>query len=239
MSLKSRLVALLPPALRTRLKHLKQDLTIRSTGMAEFDAVLRGSHGVLHVGANQAQEARFYARLGLKVVWLEAMPEFAEQCARRIAGLKDQHVLAALVSDRPGEKVTFHVTNNSGAASSMFEPDRVERIWPHLAKEREVELISTTVDLLAAENPDLFAGLDVAVLDIQGAEFVALQGAGRVLDQLQAVCVEVSDVPLYKGGAARADVGALLSGAGFRRTATHRIGGDASGDVLDELWVRA
>ncbi len=239
MSLKSRLVSFLPTPLRSRLKRLRQDLTIRSTGMAEFDAILRKSHGVLHVGANMAQEAQFYARLGLKVVWLEAMPEFAAQCAQRISGLPNQHVLEALVSDKPDQKVTFHVTNNSGAASSMFELDQVDQIWPDVTKEREVELTSTTIDTLAADNPELFAGLDVAVLDIQGAELVALQGAQHVLGQLQALSVEVSEIPLYKGAATRSEIGTLLRMAGFKCIDTHRIGGDARGDMLDELWVRA
>ena len=51
----------------------------------ELRDYLEDCHDVIHVGANEGQERESYARHGLRVVWIEPIPEVYERLASNIA----------------------------------------------------------------------------------------------------------------------------------------------------------
>lgn len=53
------------------------------------------------------------------------------------------------------------------------------------------------------------------VLDLQGGELLALQGAGAFLDAAEFLQVELSRKPCYTGGALAEDVSGFLAAHGF------------------------
>jgi Methyltransferase FkbM domain len=80
------------------------------------------------------------------------------------------------------------------------------------------------------------ARIGLLSIDVQGAELLVLQGAGSVLPHVGAVLVEVSFMPLYRGGAQIEEVDALLSASGFRRVALISAWHPSWGDAF---YVRA
>lgn len=58
--------------------------------------------------------------------------------------------------------------------------------------------------------------IDLIWMDLQGAELIALQSAGPLLDKVRYIFTEVSHRPLYKGQCLFDDVDAFLKAKGFR-----------------------
>ena len=72
---------------------------------------------------------------------------------------------------------------------------------------------------------------NVMVLDIQGAELMALKGSVETLKNIDAIVTEVSCTELYKGCALIEDLDAFLLKHGFRRINT-LVNGFSWGDAL-------
>ena len=202
------------------------------------DPVLREAHGVVHVGANCGQEREAYARRGIKVVWVEPIPEVFAELARNIADFPDQRAFRALVSDTDGTPVRFHVTDNGGRSSSMLELAEHRDVWPQVDVSHVIELETVTLPtLLAREKVDL-AGFDALVLDTQGAEMQVLRGAAPILDRFTLIKAELFGFEAYRGVCQRPEVDAFLAGHGFHPVATRFMARHPSGGVAEDVTYR-
>lgn len=88
--------------------------------------------GVVHVGANSGQERNVYRDLGLRTVWVEAIPEVYDRLVVTLQGYPHQTAFKALLTDTDGTGHELHVANNAGASSSIFELGDCLDIWPRL-----------------------------------------------------------------------------------------------------------
>lgn len=203
---------------------------LRSLVGAGPDDVLRRARGVIHVGANTGQERDLYASLGLKVVWVEPIPEVFDELERNLSAYPDQRAVRALVTDRSGEKVTFHVSSNDGLSSSIFEFDQHADIWPDVTTAHSIELVTTTLtDLVRHEAIDLNL-YDSLVMDTQGSELLVLQGAEAVLPDFTLIKSEAADFEAYAGCCRRDHIEQFLGVRGFTeiqatKFASHPNGG--------------
>src|SRR5689334_5871680 len=101
--------------------------------------------GVLHLGAHEGEEAESYAKVGIdRVVWLEGNPELVEGLRKRVEP-RGHRVFQALVSDRVGEPVQFHVTNNFQSSSILELGTHLEH-HPEVHVTHTLDLTTTTVD---------------------------------------------------------------------------------------------
>lgn len=187
-------------------------------------------HGVLHVGAHTGQEMRLYEELGARtVVWVEANPAVIPRLKARV----EPHghiVLEALLADEAGREVDFRVTNNE-LSSSMLPLGTHAAEHPEIVVAEHVRLTTDTLDALVARHSLDGLGLDLLVLDVQGAELEVLRGGVGSLPAFDAVCLEVNEQPLYEGCALLPEVEAFLAEAGFER-AVVVIGPKGYGDGL-------
>ena len=160
---------------------------------------LRNSKKVLHIGANTGQEASLYHRLGLKAWHVEAIPELAEKMDVNLKEYEDQIPLQACLSDIEGELIQFHVANNNGQSSSMFELGRHRHAYPQVRYVETVSLRTTTIDALLGQNL-IDADLDCIIIDAQGAELKILNGSKQLLSMgnIKLAQVEVSITPMYE-----------------------------------------
>lgn len=202
----------MPPhkTLRRAWQHLKQ--TVKPNKDAAFLPLLRG---VVHVGANTGQERRVYDSYGLRILWVEPIPEIFARLQRNIAGYEGQSAVQALVADRAGVEVDFHIADNQGASSSMLELARHQEIWPEVHTQRSVRMTTTTLPALVQA-----AGLDMAdynglVMDTQGSELLVLQGARPLLHHFDFIKTEVADFEAYKDCCQLHDLGAFMAEHGF------------------------
>jgi FkbM family methyltransferase len=165
---------------------------------------LREAHGVIHVGANVGQEREIYARRNLDVLWVEPLPEVFGALRANIASYPRQRALEALVTDRDDQPYEFHVANNAGESSSIFDLKEHRDLWPKVAFTRSMTLRSVTLTtLLARENIDT-TRYDALVMDTQGSELLVLKGAEPLLPRfawIKAACSSRSSARGWPPGA--------------------------------------
>ncbi len=161
---------------------------------------------IVHVGAHLGQELTDYLSLGFKqIIYIEADPELFSELSKTIDkyGLQGRvHAVNALVTCRNNVVTTFYVYNEYRGPSSIYKPaGEMFKLFPQVSPSgKTFQIRSTRLDTLLMAmglNPST---LDVLVVDVQGAEYSVLLGAGVYLIHPMYVEVEVSKVPLYEGG---------------------------------------
>jgi FkbM family methyltransferase len=176
-------------------------------------AELAAHHGfavrsVLHLGAHLGEERDQYDEAGAaEVVWVEANPEV---CAALERGLSNpgHRAIQAVIADAADIEVDLYVTNNRRSSSLL--PMHLHAVeHPGIVVTNTERLKTTTVDALCAR-----AGIspDLLVLDLQGAELLALRGASQTLARVTALYTEVSTAELFRGCALLHELDEFLDG---------------------------
>jgi FkbM family methyltransferase len=165
---------------------------------------------VLDIGANEGQygvELRSTGYAGRIVSFEPASEAFAAlertSCAD---ALWDCHRYAIGDGNRD---VRLHVAAASAYSSLLPLPENGERTRLMSVEVVPARRLDTLFDGLAEGQKALLK------IDVQGFELKVLGGAGRLLDDLEAVEVELSVVEVYPGQALYREVLDLLEGRGF------------------------
>jgi FkbM family methyltransferase len=190
-----------------------------------FDAVkavgLPAPKGILQVGASFGQEFKHFLDNGVTSgVFVEPLPEPYEYVAgvcKQVAGFV---AFNALCTDVAGERHSFHVASNAGMSSSILKPKGHLEVFDYVKFDQTVELVSTTVDdivVFLASNGQaaVTQSLDTLYMDVQGAEFKVLLGAGRTLKRINYIYTELIRSDLYEGMLPLTSYIALLEAQGF------------------------
>lgn len=187
------------------------------------------SKGILHVGASLGQEAQRYADLGInKMIFIEAIPDVFLQLKANISCFPDAIALNACVSDKDGLKVKFNIASNEGQSSSFLEFGTHTEMHPTVKFIESIELETIRLDTLLKDVS--LSDMDFLVMDLQGAELLALKGMGDLINKFKYAYLEVNEKELYKGGAMIEDIDFYLGAYGFERKETKMLGfgwGDA------------
>jgi FkbM family methyltransferase len=190
---------------------------------------------ILHLGAHLGEERDAYEDCGASyVLWVEAnaalIPELCEAVCAPRSGEKPlgttHRVIHALVTDQDGQRVTFHVADNTQTSSVLnVGTNPVTYV-------DSIDMDSTTVDTLT----ERWGQATFLNADVQGLELAALQGARRTLQGTEAVYCEISEEETYEGCPHWSEIDRLLREEGFRLAHVEMTrSGDGWGDAL---WVR-
>ena len=188
--------------------------TIKSVG-------LPAPKGILQVGASYGQEFKHFIDHGVTHgVFVEPLPEPFNHVAGLCKQLPGFVAVNALCSDVSGNKHTFHVASNGGMSSSMLAPKDHLQVFDYVKFDQTVELVSTTVDDLVQflnnnGHQGVTSQLDTLYMDVQGAEFKVLLGAGRTLASINYIFCELIRGDLYEGMLPLTSYIALLEAQGF------------------------
>ncbi len=168
---------------------------------------LKRSKGVLHLGAHLAEEASQYAEAGKPVIWVEALPHIYAQLEEKLRVFPDQQAYCAVLGDEDGNPIKFHVSNNwEGVSSSIFEfgpyAAGENSLWPELNLKMidTIDLTMTTIDALMQRAEIDMNQYDHWVIDLQGAELLALAGAEKTLPACTSLITEISQEAVYDNG---------------------------------------
>ncbi len=174
----------------------------------------------VHLGAHYGEEAPFYHGNGVrKVIWVEALPECFEELVRRVSGKFPQdEFYQACLSNVDRKPVTFNVANNEGQSSSFLEFGTHTKEHPTVKFTRKVEMLTIRADSFLGDIGIPYGSF--LNLDLQGAELLALEGLGALLNSFSYVYCEVNERELYKGCALVGEIDAYLGGFGFRGVET-------------------
>jgi FkbM family methyltransferase len=118
-------------------------------------------------------------------------------------------------SGQPDGHDRLHEWDFGNKSSSLLAPDRekISAQWKWLQFESELTVQTTTIHSFCAEHN--IPTIDYIHLDVQGAELLALEGAGSLIDTVTAIWLEVSDVRFYKNQPVRPEVYSFLRTRNF------------------------
>src|SRR5690606_18965399 len=134
------------------------------------------AQGVLHLGASEGQEAQTYAKYGYKMAFVEALPNVYRKLGQNVSGL-NAVTYQECVSDVDGQEVEFNVANNAGQSSSMLDFGTHTKEHPQVKFIGKIRMKTKRVDSFV-EDLDQY---QLLVMDLQGAELMALKGIGQSL----------------------------------------------------------
>lgn len=180
------------------------------------------ARGILHLGAHLGKEAASYAMHNKPVLWVEAIPEVHAQLLEHLSAFPEQRAICALLGDQDGVLTSFNISSNSGGASSSiyeFGPYAAgdKSLWPKLKLKMvdQITLPMVRLDSMFAANTLDAESYDHWVVDLQGAEKLALQGAGNVLKACRSLLIEVSTAEVYQNAVLWPELAAWLDEQGF------------------------
>lgn len=170
--------------------------------LLEWSEISGGVTGVIHAGAYQAEERKTYKDLPVK--WIEADPDLYADLKSR--GLDVYH-FAALDYDG---KVFLNICPFR-PANSVLEPN-LNRRRPDVNVIDTVEVPAGRIERI--QEP----GYNLLVMDIQGAELMALHGVNYA--QIDYLVLEVHRVETYVNCPMVEEIDAFLDGKGYTRKMT-------------------
>jgi FkbM family methyltransferase len=175
-------------------------------------------NGVLHIGAHECEELGLYENLGINkynVVWIDGNKEKVQLAVNR--GIPN--VYYGVISDENDKDVEFKITNN-GQSSSILDFGSHSVHHPHIHfVETQIHKTSTIDSFYEKNNLDM-RRYDFWNFDIQGAELMALRGAGKAIEYAKALYLEVNTEEVYKGGCLISEIDEYLSAYKFKRVLT-------------------
>jgi FkbM family methyltransferase len=181
---------------------------------------LKDAKGVIHVGASTGQERDIYAAHGLPVIWIEALPGAYEQLAENIACYENQQAFNYLITDKDGEEYNFNVSSNRGESSSIFELENHKQVWPEIEYTHSIRRTSATLKTVIERHAIDLAQYDTLILDVQGAELLALTGLGDLVNKFRFIRCEADDGQFYAGACQLRDLDGFFSARNFERVKT-------------------
>jgi FkbM family methyltransferase len=188
--------------------------------------------GVLHCGAHLAEEAMDYDWAFGRFVpiwWVEANQAVFRVIVENLKRYPKQYLVSALLAEIDGAERDFHITNYDGMSSSLLEFGTHPQFSPDTVFVRHERIVTATIDRVA-EAYKITANM--LVMDLQGAEGMALAGAKQFLEGVEFVMSEVNRAEVYKGCAKVHELDEVLGD--FDRVETLWTPFDWG----DALWVR-
>ncbi len=189
---------------------------------------------VFDIGSCEGEDSIRYGRLfpNARIYACEPMSTNRELIAKNVAKYADQQLAARItvipkaLSEELGT-ASFYVSSGrpegteneewdyGNKSSSLLPPDRMEEAYAWLKFEKEIVVETTTLAEVMRERD--IVTIDVAHMDIQGAELMALRGAGRRIADVKTIWLEVETITLYKGQALKPEIEQFMDDHGFTK----------------------
>lgn len=206
---------------------------------------------IVEIGARDCRETVSFDLLlpGSDIFTFECNPETLSQCRNAIVGKKNIKLIEKAVIDNEGT-VTFYQINNektitehpggiNPGASSIFEAN--EEYPPEKYVQNKISVPTTTLkkfsEIYNVKN------IDLLWMDIQGAELLALKGAGDFIEKISLINLEVEFFSIYKNQPLFQELKSFLNEKGFRLytfTAMGKFAGDAvflNTHIIQKKWI--
>lgn len=191
--------------------------------LQEIQSVLSSQHipieGILHIGAFNCEELPIYNELGIskeQIIWVEAIPSKVYQALHR--GIPT--VYNAVITNTDNESILFNIANNIHSSSLLQLGTHLQEL-PSVKYVDRIRLTTTTLDsffTLRIEKPNMMNFWKIAV---QGAEWLALQGARNSLSFAKVIYLTVYETERYIGCKTISEIDNFLLPYNFTRMLTN------------------
>ncbi|MEG4529159.1 FkbM family methyltransferase, partial [Microcoleus sp. D2_18a_D3] len=174
--------------------------------------------GIISIGAYDGKTLkRLNLPNTLKTLLIDANPSAVERLQQNFAERPNIQVVQAAIANH-NDTVTLHLTSLE-SSSSILPWQQYSKIYPNIKETQQLTLPSHTLDTLLQELDLSPTDFNILILDIQGAELLALEGATQLLNTLDAIYTTVHYQELFKGGALAEQVDQFLTDYQFQRVA--------------------
>ncbi len=205
---------------------------------------------IFDIGACEGEDSVRYARRfpTARVFAFEPLPanqELIRQNMERHA-IHNVELIPQALSDHEGP-ARFHVSsgtpevryagdnwNYGNKSSSLLEPEPEGAMPPWLEFRETVTVSCTTLDRFCARQG--IDRVDFIHMDVQGAEFLVLQGGMNMLGATRALWLEVMTSAVYRGQHLKHEVQALLAGMDFALLHEDERGPEGDCFYLNRRW---
>jgi FkbM family methyltransferase len=171
--------------------------------------------GIVHVGASSCEEAKEYYDNGVSnVFWVEALPNKYESSKEFLEkNYPSMHIVNACISSEAGKIVDFNITNNDGQSSSFLQLGTHKELHPTVVVEKIIQLTTTTLTHIIDQFFIDLENHNMLVMDIQGAEYLALQGLKReYMNKFKYIYLECNESEVYVGNGLLSEIKEYLLG---------------------------
>ena len=186
--------------------------------------------GIIHIGAHEGQELNEYRSMHLApILLIEPNPDVFERLSAGSQNFPEAMAVRCAIADFDG-MTTLNVTNFD-QSSSILHLKRHRELYPKIEETHQVSVPCRRLDTLIDELKLSGSSFNLLHIDIQGAELLALRGAIKTLQSIQAIRIEVNVVEMYEGCPSMGDLDAFLASYGFNRVRAeiyHNAWGDAA-----------
>tara|TARA_B100000768_G_scaffold180988_1_gene202446 strand:- start:1332 stop:2039 length:708 start_codon:yes stop_codon:yes gene_type:complete len=157
--------------------------------------------GIIHMGAHRGGEAAVYDWFNKQTIWIEANPKIIDDLKDHTSQYINQRVIQALLSDEDNKLENFNISSNDGASSSIFSFGSYKKIHEKIKMTDVMKLKTNTLDTIIKKEQINVDEYDFWVVDLQGAELLALKGANEMIKSCKFMYIEISKENIYKNGA--------------------------------------
>ena len=176
--------------------------------------------GVVHIGAHECEERSGYLNCfninDSNIIWIDALDLKVQQMKYMYPDIR---IFNECITDKDDEIVSFMITNNYESSSILnFKTHSTEH--PHIQEINRVQLCTKTLQTFYKQNNIKSIDFNFLNIDIQGAELMALKGAGDILNEIDYIYTEINEAELYDGCCLVKDLDAYLSKYNFQRVLT-------------------
>lgn len=176
--------------------------------------------GIIHIGAHLMEERNDYLLYDLKnTIWIEANPSVYESISKINKPPNCERAFNYAITDIDNEELDFHITNN-GESSSILGLGKHIIHHPHIHVTETIKVKTKRLDSLIKENSIDINSYNFINIDIQGAELLALKGAGNLINSIDFIYTEVNTAHLYKNCSLMDEIDCYLGHFGFSRKET-------------------
>ena len=196
----------------------------------DMEEVLRDAkpHGIIHAGAYLGQWWKIYEKYGVKNrCWIEACPETFDKLSINVPQIDIK--LNYAVCDRD-EEMIFVVTSNM-QSSSIFSLKIHLKVYPSIKPTKQIIVIGRRMDTLIDQGLIDISKYDFLLMDLQGAEYLALKGLEKNISKINYIVSEVNYMKLYDGSTLFNNFDKYISSLGFKKVIMTKFKEYGEGDV--------
>lgn len=175
-------------------------------------------HTILDLGSRDAEQSIELSKIypNAKVYAFECYPQSYELCISNSKQFQNISIIQKAVHNFDG-KCEFYpidttLSANTGASSLLVSSGKYNNI--EALPQTKIIVDAIRLDSWAQENN--VSQIDIIWMDLQGAELLALQGLGNLLDKVKAIYTEVEYNEIYSKQALFPELNNFLQKKGFK-----------------------
>jgi len=182
--------------------------------------------GVIHIGANEAEEYNEYKSLDISpIVFFEPIEYNVQQIVNKTKLDSDVTIYPFGLGSKEETK-TFYQSNNR-ASSSCLKPKI------HLDQYPGIRFDESKIEIKTLDSFNFGPQFNFLNIDVQGYELEVLKGGLNTLEHIQYILLEVNNVEMYEGCTLFEPLKEFLNEHDFRyKEADFKMGEDNWGDAF-------